>query len=128
MVVAGDLGGTRRSAFGAATVAQDLRCRLFAKHLGGAPKDYLDWKSAMARWSGPLQKTAVEVFNPSQNTGAPDQYAQKLEAAANGPPSPQQQMAQAAKLALQAYNSFAPLEDCFWNDFEDPDDGVPQPP
>ncbi len=127
IVIAGDLTRTRASAFGATTVAQDLRCRLFAKHLGGQPKDYLDWKSAIARWWGPLQSTNVAVFNPSQKPGPPDQYAAKLQAAASGPPSPQQSQASGAILALQAYNHFASLEDCFWNDFEDPDDSVPVP-
>ena len=123
VVVAGVLEGARASRFGARTVAQDLRCRLFAKHLGGSPGMYLDPKQALGRWFAALTDTQVAPFNPDQRVGDPDSYVEALRAAAEQETVQGQQ----ARLVLGLLRLVGGPENFFWDNFEDPDAGVNAP-
>ncbi|MFC9651348.1 MULTISPECIES: phospholipase D family protein [unclassified Streptomyces] len=123
VVVAGDLTGARRSAFGATTVAQDLRCRLFAKHLGGRPAAYLNPKQALARWLGPYSQTNVAVFDPKAKRGNPDKYVEALEAAGKEL-TPE---GKAATGALNLMGLSGGADNWLWDYVEDPDSNVPNP-
>jgi len=116
VVVAGDLPPGAPAPTGAVTVAQDLRVRLFAKHLGGAPRDYLNAATSLQKWFGNLGKTSVAAYNPSAKPGAPDKYLTKLR---TSPPP-----------IVQAALNFMPgrPEDWLWDYLEDPDSDVPPPP
>jgi phosphatidylserine/phosphatidylglycerophosphate/cardiolipin synthase-like enzyme len=115
VVVAGDVSTLSPVTSGATTIAQDLRARLFAKHLGGKPADHLQPAASLRKWFGDLSKTSVAVFNPSAQVGAPDKYVAKLQASA-------------APLVQGALN-FMPgrPEDWLWDYLEDPDADVHEP-
>jgi phosphatidylserine/phosphatidylglycerophosphate/cardiolipin synthase-like enzyme len=125
VVVAGDLGDKRISPYGAITLAQDLRCRLFAMHLGGAPKDYLDSVKGLQRWFTGPQGANVERFNASERTGSPDKYVKALNDAASGPPSSTQKGAALVRAVIQG--GYSSLDDAMWDFVEDPDSDVPEP-
>jgi len=115
VVVAGDVSALSAVTSGATTIAQDLRARLFAKHLGGKPADHLQPAASLQKWFGDLSQTSVAVFNPSAQVGAPDKYVAKLQASA-------------APLVQGALN-FMPgrPEDWLWDYLEDPDADVHEP-
>jgi phosphatidylserine/phosphatidylglycerophosphate/cardiolipin synthase-like enzyme len=115
VVIAGDADPLSEITSGATTLAQDLRARLFAKHLGGKPADYLDPVSALGKWFGNLGATSVAPFDPSAKPGAPDKYVTKLQA--SGIPE------------VQGALNFLPggPDAWLWNNIEDPDTGVPVP-
>ncbi|WP_051606722.1 phospholipase D-like domain-containing protein [Microbacterium sp. CH12i] len=117
VVVAGDVASLAVTTPGATTVAQDLRARLFAKHLGGNPGDYLNAAASLMKWFGDLSRTNVAVFNPSAQVGAPDKYVVQLQAAAVTTP------------IVQGALNFMPgrPEDWLWDYIEDPDAAVPSP-
>ncbi|ADD41761.1 phospholipase D-like domain-containing protein [Stackebrandtia nassauensis] len=131
VVVAGDLTGDRRSSFGAKTVAQELRCRLFAKHLGETPRHYLDPRRALARWSvpfhqftGPRGRTNVAVFNQYEKADRPDALAKDLrEIAAKGDAAGKK----AAEVLTFIESQGTSLENWLWDNLEDPDAKVPNP-
>ena len=101
------------TSIGAATVAQDLRCRLFAKHLGDQPAAHLDPAKAIAKFFGNLGSTNVAPFNPASNPANPTTCLPKLRVAGLGP-----------------LLDFAPggAEEFLWNNLHDPDPLVPEPP
>ena len=115
VVVAGDTNSLSQISSGAATLAQDLRARLFAKHLGGKPADYLNPESALRKWFGNLGATNVARFDPGAEPGASDKYVTKLQA--SGVP------------AVQAALNFLPggPDAWLWDNVEDPDTEVPMP-
>ena len=109
--VVGQLKGNRISEFGASTVAQELRCRLWAKHLGGAPHDYLSASATIARWFGPVLVGNVRLFKPDEIEGAEDKFLAKI------PPL--------ARPALWAAGGTLSSEDAIHDLIEDPDRDVP---
>jgi len=115
VVVAGDADPLSEISSGATTLAQDLRARLFAKHLGGEPGHYLKPIPSLRKWFGNLNATNVAVFNPAAKPGGPDQYIAALEA--TGLPE------------VQAALNFLPggADNWLWDNFEDPDTAVPPP-
>jgi phosphatidylserine/phosphatidylglycerophosphate/cardiolipin synthase-like enzyme len=115
VVVAGDVNALSEVRSGATTIAQDLRARLFAKHLGGKPADHLQASASLRKWFGDLSRTSVAVFNPSAQVGAPDKYLVKLQ---TSPPP-----------LVQGALNFMPgrPEDWLWDYLEDPDSGVREP-
>lgn len=117
VVVAGDVASLAVTTPGATTVAQDLRARLFAKHLGGKPSDYLNPVTSLKKWFGDLSRTSVAMFNPSAKVGAPDKYLVKLQAAAITTP-----IVQGALNFMRGRP-----EDWLWDYLEDPDAAVPSP-
>jgi phosphatidylserine/phosphatidylglycerophosphate/cardiolipin synthase-like enzyme len=119
IVVAGDYAGTRKSAFGATTVAQDLRCQLFAKHLLGKPVNYLTAAPALKLWFGSLGGTNVQAFNPSEKRGDPDKYTTALKQAATGKPSPKQELAAGLLNGINAL--WGNVDEAMWDLVEDPD-------
>ncbi len=123
VVVAGDLAGARRTSYGATTVAQDLRCRLFAKHLGGRPGDYLNPRRAIARWFGALGRTSVATFDPQAKAGPPDKYVDALrKAGASAPPA-----GPAITGALNLMSLAGGPEHWLWDYVHQPDIDVPNP-
>lgn len=114
VVVAGDVSGSGATA-GATTIAQDLRARLFAKHLGGKPADHINAGTSLRKFFGDLARTSVAVFDPSARVGAPDKYLAKLLVAPT----------QLVSTAL----TFMPgrPEDWLWDYLEDPDSNVQAP-
>ena len=115
VVVAGDADPLSEISSGATTLAQDLRARLFAKHLGGKPADYLNPVSALRKWFGNLGATSVARFDPADKPGAPDKYVTKLQA--SGIPE------------VQGALNFLPggPDNWLWDNLEDPDTAVPMP-
>jgi phosphatidylserine/phosphatidylglycerophosphate/cardiolipin synthase-like enzyme len=115
VVVAGDVSTLSPVTSGATTIAQDLRARLFAKHLGGKPADHLKPAESLKKWFGDLSRTSVALFDPSAQVGATDKYLLKLQAS----PAP----------LVQGALNFMPgrPEDWLWNYLEDPDADVPEP-
>jgi phosphatidylserine/phosphatidylglycerophosphate/cardiolipin synthase-like enzyme/subtilisin family serine protease len=127
IAVAGDLTGSRKPAYGAATVAQDLRCRLFATHLGGNPAQYLQPAAAFAQWFSGPQVGNTAVYDPAEKAGDPDPILQPLLASS----SPAAIAAVAALTALARTNlgdGTGDPEQLLWNQIEDPDSDVPPPP
>lgn len=120
VVVAGDLTGARRTAYGATTVAQDLRCRLFAKHLGGSPHFYLNPKQAITRWFAPGGNSDVVFYDPAAKTEDPDKNAEELKDAAK------ENSGAAAVKGLMERTS-GTVENFLWDYFEDPHPDVPNP-
>lgn len=114
VVVAGDVSPLSAVTSGATTIAQDLRARLFAKHLGGSPADHLK-AASLQKWFGDLSRTSVAVFNPSAKVGARDKYLVELQAT----PEP----------LVQGALNFMPgrPEDWLWDYLEDPDTDVHEP-
>lgn len=119
VVVAGDVTPHHEVASGATTKAQDLRCRLFAKHLGGKASDYLDHTKALAAWRHPGAGSHVVVFNPDQKPGAPDKYAAQLSAAARTTPG--------VSLAMAGMALRGGVDTVLWDYLEDPDADVGPP-
>jgi hypothetical protein len=122
VVVAGAFSGARKSAFGATTIAQDLRCQLFAKHLLGQPQNYLSPAPALALWFGSLMGTNVQGFDPSQKPGNPDKYAAALKQAASGPASVTQRLA--AEVLADINIIWHDPDEAMWALIEDPDAAV----
>ena len=118
VVVAGNASQGRQFVSGASTTAQDLRCRLFAKHLGGQPRDYLDYKKALAAWRAGRSPN-VAVFNPNPKTDTPDKYLAALKAAATTNST--------LKSALDILEKYKKADDLLWDYIEDPDSAVPVP-
>jgi phosphatidylserine/phosphatidylglycerophosphate/cardiolipin synthase-like enzyme len=118
VVVAGDVTANHHVTSGATTIAQDLRCRLFAKHLGGRPADHLNATRAVGSW-WTTTSPDVAVFDPNQLPGAPDRYVDELATAAQRNP--------AAAIALATLGGRSGAERTFWDYFEDPDVDVPEP-
>ena len=117
VVVAGDVTpGTGVSLTpGATTLAQELRARLFAKHLGGKATDHVRPGPSLARFFGDLRSTATVAFNPNSQVGNPDKYAAPALSA-----SP-------ALLNAVLLATGLTLEELLWDYLEDPDSAVVLP-
>lgn len=126
VAVAGTLSGSRKPSYGAGTVAQDLRCRLFAKHLGGNPAQYLSITAAFARWFAGPQSGNTTVYNPAQQTGDPDPILKQLNDAASGT-NPLTRIG--AGIVLNTLSSLGggSAENALWDLIDDPDPAVPPP-
>ncbi|HEX8769426.1 MAG TPA: phospholipase D family protein [Acidimicrobiales bacterium] len=109
VVVAGDVEKASGISSGATTLAQDLRARLFAKHLGGKSADYLKPLESLRKWFGSLKGASVARFDPSAKPGNPDKYVAKLRA--SGLPE------------VQGALNFLPggPDAWVWDNFEQPD-------
>lgn len=123
VVVAGDLTGARIPSYRATTVAQNLRCRLFAKHLGGRPGQYLEPMQAMERWFKELGQTNVVPIDHWANPGKPDKREEQLFKAS----MEWTEAGELARKALKYMESFGGAEDWLWDNIEDPDAQVPNP-
>lgn len=119
VVVAGAITSHHEVPSGATTKAQDLRCRLFAKHLGGKASDYLDHTKALAAWRTAGTGSHVVVFNPDEKPGAPDKYVAQLTAAST--------TTNGVSLALAAMGLLGGADAYLWDNLEDPDPDVRPP-
>jgi phosphatidylserine/phosphatidylglycerophosphate/cardiolipin synthase-like enzyme len=113
IAAAGDLLGTRKPSYGATTVAQDLRCRLWAKHLGDTPGKYLDPKAGLPGWFAPATGNVVR-FNP-RPTSPP-------------PVSPDPILDKVSANVRRLLARLGADEQFFWDYAWQPDPHVPPPP